>query len=61
MRVAPGAVGGSALRLDAIDAAGSPAVSVDTLAFRPVDPAQLVVARRSGNDALLGHAEPGTV
>ncbi|MGI8331397.1 SDR family NAD(P)-dependent oxidoreductase [Actinomadura scrupuli] len=52
VRIAP--AGESALRVDVMDEAGVAVVSVEALAVRPVDPAQLQVAGRAVNGSLFG-------
>jgi acyl transferase domain-containing protein/acyl carrier protein len=51
VRVAP--AGDGALSLTALDAHGAPVVSVEALAARPVEPAQLAAARSATRDALF--------
>ncbi|MFL6127672.1 MAG: SDR family NAD(P)-dependent oxidoreductase, partial [Mycobacteriales bacterium] len=53
VRVRIGAAGESALRLDFATEDGRPVGSVRKLTFRPVDPAQLAAAQRSGDSTLF--------
>ncbi|WP_313956512.1 SDR family NAD(P)-dependent oxidoreductase [Streptomyces sp. SAJ15] len=52
-RVRIGTAGESALRVDAVDDAGTTVVSVGSLAVRPLDPAQLESAQRGKHNALF--------
>ncbi|MFD3591007.1 SDR family NAD(P)-dependent oxidoreductase, partial [Streptomyces sp. NPDC058683] len=53
LRVRIGSAGESALRIDIADEYGVPVASVDELAFRPVDQAQLASVQRPGNSSLF--------
>jgi acyl transferase domain-containing protein/acyl carrier protein len=53
VRVRIGPAGESALRIDVVGEDGAPVVSVDSLAIRAIDPAQLAAAQRGGSKALF--------
>ncbi|WP_260867609.1 SDR family NAD(P)-dependent oxidoreductase [Streptomyces sp. SAJ15] len=53
VRARIGVAGESALRIEVVGDAGEPAVSVNRLAFRPVEPAQLEAASRGGQSSLF--------